>query len=230
MSVSITWWTLVRVIALALVLLMFVRGLRWSLAIAPISSARRATLQHALPVVELFLSAFYMVAAVQFVFASDATVSAAAVLGVVFGALWLARQPLTDLMLGVIVRSGGNVNVGDRIALDELEGRVVRMGPRVVAVRLWSGEEALIPYSRLGRDSVVRIPAVDGAHRHAFRIDAAEGRTAEEVQRLALLCHWSSPAREPSVELRDDGSLEVAVFALEAGRGREVERFVRERL
>lgn len=229
-GLQIHWGTFARVLALALVLLFVLRALRFALSITPMSAARRHNLEQAMPVLEVTVGAIYLVAAVREFFSSQPAVATVGTLGVVFGGLWLSRHAMMDFLTGVFLRSSGSVGIGDRVQLDGIQGNVTRLGNQFLALETREGDEALIPYSRLARQSVVRTPLVDGAFRHTFEVRRPEAMTpreaADELRRLALLCHWSSVSRPPIVDPRGD-DLAVTVFALDRERGADIEAFVR---
>ncbi len=224
---QISWVTFARLLVLALLLDLLVRGLRRAVAVAPMSAVRRTAIEQAFPIVELSVGVLYLVAAVQELFRGQPAVAAMAVAGVLFGALWLMRAALMDFLAGVFLRGGENLALGDHVRLDGIEGRVCQLGYRGLTVETSRGDEALIPYSRMSRQAVIRRPRLDGACRHSFRL--SEG-SAEQVRELAMLCHWASAAREPIVDQVDGGGLEITIFALAADRGQEVEAFVRRKL
>ena len=220
-----TLWIVARLLVYALLLVAVVRGLRLALRLAPMSAARRRAMLQAYPMVELMVGVVFAFAAVRELF--DGWPEAVAALGIVFGLLFLARFALMDVLTGVLLRTGGTVARGDRVQLQGLQGRVTRLGPRVLAIETRGGDEALIPYSLLARQSVIRTPLVEGAHRYTFRLDGELASDPERVRRLALLCHWSAVARRPVVELGADGGCEVTVFAVAEDRGPDIEAFVR---
>ncbi len=229
-GLTLQWDTFARVLVLALVLLLVLRGLRIALRHAPVSPEQRANLEQAMPLLEVTVGAIYLVAAVREFFSSQPTAATFSTIGVVFGGLWLSRNAMMDFLTGVFLRSSGSVVVGDRVQLDGIQGRVTRLGNQLLALETSEGDEVLIPYSRLARKSVVRTPLVDGAFRHTFEIPRPESLSARDgadrVRRLALLCHWSSVARPPIIDTRG-ADFAVTVFALDAERGPDIEAFVR---
>lgn len=218
-------WLLARLLVYALVLLLIVRGLRLALQVAPMNAARRRALLQGFPLVELLVSAVFVLTAVRELF--EGWPQGVALLGIVFGGLWLARHALMDIITGVLLRTGGNVALGDRVRLEGLEGRVTRLGTRVLAVETHGGDEALVPYSLLSRQAVIRTPLVHGSHRYTFRLLGEDAVEPDEVRRLVLLCHWSAVARPPVIELGPDGTCEVTVFAIAPDRGPDIEAYVR---
>ncbi|HHO50075.1 MAG TPA: mechanosensitive ion channel [Deltaproteobacteria bacterium] len=227
-------WLFVKLLGLALCLLLLVRGLRILLQIAPMSNARRRSLEQAFPMAELIVSILYLVAGVQLLFEGDPWLASIAVLGILFGGLWLARIALMDLLTGVFLRTNGSLVRGDWICVEGLEGQVSWLGTRALSVRTSSGDVVLIPYSRLAGQPMVRTTRSDGAHRHTFRLEGLpsgqDEPAAERIRHLAWLCHWSSAAQPPSVRRGPDDAYEVTVFALEPDRGLQIEAFVRKHL
>lgn len=229
-ELAIDPWSVLRLLVWAAVLVVTVQGLRFVLKVAPMSAARRRSLEQAFPMVELLVAAIYLLWSVQTLFRGYPALAAAAVLGVLFGGLWLARHALMDLVTGVFLRTSGSVAKGDRVQVEGVDGSVTWLGTRSLGVETRSGDEALIPYSRLAGQAVLRTPRVDGAYRHTFRISSEQAPQVDRIRQLAMLSHWSSVARPPVVVIGEGGDHEVTVFALEAERGPEIEAFVRKGL
>jgi hypothetical protein len=204
--------------------LVVMRSARLAIQVAPLLPSRRRSLVQAWPLVGLVVGGGYMMWAVQQLVSAEPFLRPVAVLSVVFALFWLMRGTLADAVAGALLRAGGSIGVGDRVRLDEVEGRVRALGFRVLAIETRGGDEVLVPYSKVSAATMVRTAATDGAHRHTFRVSDGD---AEQIRQRALLCHWSSAARLPQVTACDDGSLEVTVFALAAEHGATIERFVR---
>ncbi|MCA9489405.1 MAG: mechanosensitive ion channel [Myxococcales bacterium] len=220
---------MLRVVVVGLALAGALSLLRWAIDTAPMSSLRRQALRQGAPLMGVLLGALYLAWVVQQLFTEEAPFAAAGVLGVLFGGLWLARHVLLDGLTGAVLRAGGTLGRGDQVRLDGVTGRVRWLGVRVLALQTPSGDEVLVPYSRLSRDAVTRTPRTDGAARHVFTLPrAADGGLPdpERIRRAALLCHWCSAGRPPVVEPGGDG-LRVTVFLLDPDRGPWVEEVVR---
>ncbi|MBX2799431.1 MAG: mechanosensitive ion channel family protein [Myxococcales bacterium] len=233
-GLQINLWTFAQLIALALLFLILVRGLRFVLRLWPMAASRRRGIEQAFPMVELLMVLLYVVSAVQLLFRQLPQLGAIAVLGILFGGMWIGRHALMDLLTGVFLRTSGSVAKGDRVQIDGLDGHVTWVGSQALGIETASGDEALVPYSRLAGKAVVRTPRVDGAHRHTFLLEGgnggSEGPAADRIRQLALLCHWSSVGRPPVVTVTEGGDHEVTVFALQPERGPDIEAFVRKAL
>ena len=192
---------------------------------------RRATIQRAMPAVEALAYLVYALSALPLVLDDHPEVTAialSAVFATIIAVSWFA---LRDFTAGVFVKSGQLCTVGDYVRFGAIEGRVIRLDLRTLAIETRTGDEAIIPYSQLSGQSLVRTPIPDGAFRHAFAVAAPPGLAAsaaeETIRRHALCSHWSSIAREPQVERTPDGALQVTVFALSPQRGPDIEAAVR---
>lgn len=145
-----------------------------------------------------------------------------------------AWSSLYDLMAGVAFRAGQLCQVGDHVEVGDVQGRVVRLGSRVLVLRTRSGDEAVLPYGRIHRNTLRRTQSVPGAHVHAFIVDGAplEDMPAlrHRIVEAALRCPWSAVLHEPKLEVREDGRVEVSIFALHAEYAPLVEAAVRKSL
>ncbi len=239
-DLDLSLWRLAELVVVALVVAGGLRGLRLILQLAPMPAARRRSLEQALPVVDLLVWAVYAVLAVQF--ALPGPLAGVAVLGLLFGGVWLGRHALGDLVTGVFLRASGSVGRGDWVRIERpgearegpsgVEGEVTQVTGRGLVLETRDSEQVLVPYSQVVRRSLLRTPRTDGRVRHSFRIPAGASNApgSDRLRQLAMLCHWSSVARPPVVSVNDDGEHEVTVFALEPGRGPEIEAFVRKAL
>jgi hypothetical protein len=145
-------------------------------------------------------------------------------------ALW---APIRDLLAGGFLRAGNVLRVGDEVQLGEIRGRVEHMGYRGLLLRGSEGE-AIVPYGLVSRSAIVRGGGARGAAAHSFRVRPIAGVPRVELRRLinesALLCHWTSPAREPELANAEQGAIDVTVFAVAADFAPEIESAVRQRL
>jgi small-conductance mechanosensitive channel len=218
----------------AAVLALVLAAARRGLDLIPMTSERRDLVARAAPVAGAVIVVLYAL------FASGAllgerpgagAIAAAVVLLLVVGAAWPA---LRDVTSGVVVKTGRACRVGDYVRLEGIQGRVQRLGIRTLTIQTNDGDEAVVPYSRLARDTLFRAPATDQAAHHVFRIAVPEGlplHEAKEAVRIAALhVHWHSAVREPQATVVSDGRLEVTVFPIHPDRGPEIEAAVRARL
>lgn len=214
--------------AVALAAVLF--AVRAVLELLPLAKATRDAARRALPLVTGVAALFYALVAVSVLFASQPTVAAIASVLVLGGFVIVSWNALHDLANGVFLKAGDVCQVGDHVRIDGLHGRIIQMRLRVLVLETSDGDEALIPYSRIAKDRLLRTPAVEGVTPHVFRLrmddDDSPADVKTRVRRSAMLVHWSAISRPPEV-IFGDGHLEVTVYAIDPDRGPDIEAAVR---
>jgi small-conductance mechanosensitive channel len=219
---------------LALLLFALFRTLRYFLNVVPMTKARRSTVFRFLPTAELLVGLLYVLSAVPLVFKDHPDYSPIVLSVILGGIVWVSWFAIRDFMAGVFLKAGKVCRTGDHVRLDGIEGRVKAMGLRVLEIVSASGDEIVVPYSRISRQSISRLPIVDGLARHSFRVDVPEGfpplQAKSIVWAAALNDHWASLKRDPQVDIASDGSLDITVYALTPDHGPLIEQSVRGQL
>ena len=206
------------------------RGIRWMLDVVPMNKERRALLERASPILGALVALAYALFAVRSVFRSQPAALPFVLALVVAGFSAAAWPTMRDFLAGVALKSGRVCHTGDHVRVGDLEGKIVRMGYRVMVLETTSGDQAILPYSRVARSPIVRTRSLGGITPHEFRIRRVFGASFADTKRrivhAALLSHWSAFAREPEVTVHADGAV-VTVFALDPAHGPDVEAAVR---
>ncbi len=146
----------------------------------------------------------------------------------------LSWSALYDLALGVAFRVARICQVGDLVQVENIDGRVLEVGVRALVVQTRDGDEAVVPYGRIGRQTLRRTQSVSGAYVHSFVLDQPANEDFATLKRrvveATMRCHWASAVHEAKVERRAGGMVEVSVFALDADHAPIVETEVRDAL
>lgn len=223
---------------LLLVGLLVLVGLLWVLGIGldylPVGADRRETLSRARPLAGTLIVLLYLLFGTGVLFKAQPARLPVALALVVVGFAVASWTVVRDVVSGVFLKAGRVCRVGDHVRIGSVEGRVERMGLFVVVIETREGDEAVLPYSGIARQSILRTPVIDSVTPHVFRVEAPAELQLPElralVRRHALNSHWSSIAREPDVEATPDGALEVTVFSLDSDHAADVEAAVRRAL
>lgn len=230
-DINASGWDLVVVLFLAALLWALLRAARFGLDVAPLAAERREQLRRAFPLVSAIAGLLYLLFAAGLFFErypQHFPIAVAVILGVSIAASWFAVR---DLVSGIFLKAGRVCRAGDYVRVGEVQGRVQRMGHRVLVVETARGEEAIIPYSRVAREAVLRTPVGERGTLHVFELNLPGqppvAETKRKIRESALRCHWSAIAREPEIAVLDADRFEVTVFALHPDRVREVEDAVR---
>lgn len=200
----------------------------------PLSRTRRAFVARMQPLAGATVIAIYTVIAAHWVLASSDRqewFAFALVFGIAAAASW---SVLRNALEGVYLRVGRTFEVGERIEIAGVQGRVHRLGARALVVETVEGRLAIIPYRMVANATIRREPFDQQSSFHVFRVAIPARQSIPELKRAvheaALLCHWSSTRRLPQVTATEDGQLEVTVFPVDGNHASEIERVVRDAL
>lgn len=218
----LTAGAVVLIVALQLVAFLF--------RVVPAPAAVRSGLQRIAPVLGLAALVAYIASGVAVLLTREPAF-AAVLVSLIAMLVVFAWAPLYDLIGGVAFRFGRLCRVGDHVRVGDVEGRVLDVGMRSLVVQTPEGDEAVIPYGKITRETLRRTQSVSGAYVHAFAIEPSEdvdfSELKRQVVRAAMRCHWASVVHEPKVERRERGAIEVSVYALDADHAPVVEAAVR---
>ncbi len=201
--------------------------------IVPVTRAQRDTLRRTVPVLTALLALIYCVVTVRVLLATEPAFAAAGTALVLVGFVVLAFGPMRDVVSGVVLKAGRVCQQGDHVRLDDLHGRITSMGLRVLVLETNEGEEAVIPYSRVARERVLRTAGVESVSPHVFRVRLPTTLTLSATKTLirqrAMLVHFSAVSRLPEVSVSGE-TVEVTVYTLDADHGPDIEAEVRKAL
>ncbi|MBV1862724.1 MAG: mechanosensitive ion channel family protein [Nannocystaceae bacterium] len=217
----------------AMVLIGLLQLIAFLFRVVPAPARVRDGLQRFAPVLGLTLLVAYIASGLAALLAREPAF--AAVLVSLIGTLVLfSWASLYDLVSGVAFRFERLCQVGDHVRVGDVEGRVLNVGMRSLIVQTPEGDEAVVPYGKISRETLRRTQSVSGAHVHAFAIEQPQDvdfvSLKCHVVRSAMRCHWASVVHEPKVERRERDTIEVSIYALDADHAPVVEAAVRRAL
>ena len=132
--------------------------------------------------------------------------SAALLVGVGIG----LQQTFNDLLSGIIILTGSTVEVGDIVVVDEIVGKVQKIGVRTSTVTTRNNVSIIIPNSKLVVDNVINWSHSSSITRFDLRVGVAYGSDTQLVKKLLLQVaeeHEKSLDKpEPVVHFADFGA------------------------
>ncbi len=226
-----TFWT-VALILLGLVLVGLMRGLRRLIEQLAIGQARKETLRRYLPLAEIIVGLLYVLVSVPVILDHDPKTTPIVTAGILLGGVAVLWFAIRDFVHGVLLKASDVCRVGDQIQFGDVRGHLTRLDYRVMAIETGTGDEILVPYGQVSRQSIIRTPTADGQYRHGFAVYSNDGTSPSVIRdrlfEAAWTHHWAAIARPPLIEPRDDGGFDVTVFALDALHTQDIESAVRE--
>jgi small-conductance mechanosensitive channel len=199
--------------------------------VLPVHHERRSALRRLLPVLGVLIGVGYVFWAAGYLLRDNAVFLYVAVLTLLVGFIGLAWPVLRDVIGSVFWKAGRSCREGDVIRAGGHEGRIVRLGLRVLTLETPGGDKILIPYSALLGDPVSLRATHERDSVRVFQLALGPGQTPDTVTRrayeAALLSHGASLVEPPRIREIRPGELEVTVFTLWSEQGAFVERAVR---
>jgi len=214
---------------LALACVLF--AIRRALELVPLTGAQRDVLERVGPLVAtVAVLAFSLFAARRLLGSTPANLPLVGAV-VVVGFALAAWPAIRDVLSGVFLKAGRVCREGDVVRLDDIAGRVVRMGWRTIEIETPTGDHVVLPFSHVARNKLVRSGDRDALSPHTFVMpspaDLSLAEAKDTIHSSALLVHWSAVSRLPKVAPQADGSLEITVFAIDPDHHDVIEAAVR---
>ncbi len=202
-------------------------------ALAPMPRARKERLRAAGPPFAVCVVLVYALLVIKQLFGAHGEAMPAMLAVVLIGFVAALWTPIRDLLAGAFIKSGGNLRLGDDIQVQQLQGRIERLGYRGLTLRTHAGE-TFVPYGLCARSVIVRSASTPGASAHTFRVRPIAGVSQlalrQAIRESALLCHWTAIAKQPEIVNLEQGAVDVTVFAVDSELAPEIEAAVRRRL
>jgi len=137
--------------------------------------------------------------------------------------IWIAWFGLQDLIAGFIFKNNSGIKKSEHIKIGDVQGSIVKLGYRNLILDTASGNFVSLPYSKIIRQSIVRISSAEIRHSITFELKTAK---VENIQKISndisarIIMHpRSSLTEKPNVELIKEEAdylvFSIKVFAIE---------------
>ena len=94
------------------------------------------------------------------------------------------QNAVNNFVSGLILLFGRPINVGDRIQIGDVSGRVTDIGIRATVVGTWQGAEVIVPNATLISENLINWTLSDDRRRMEIPVGVAYGTPAEKVIEL----------------------------------------------
>lgn len=239
MEIQYTSWQAIffNFILVGLILFAFFRLIRFLLPILVKNFKKTQSILSYLPIIEtsgwlFFFSWFtFRFAEIESIFA----LVTAGILGLII--FWISKFFLKDLIAGLVFRTSGRFNEGDRIKLDGLKGSVRKFGLVELEVESTEGSTLFIPYSTLTEAINMKSEDADQTSAYSFSLELKRTLSQEEtvsvIQNFVLSLPWSSIQKNPVVLIREQSeklfAVDVTAFPVDKGFTRKIEMETKKR-
>lgn len=229
---NISYYSVIWFILLGIGIFMLFRFLKklinyW----VPERKNRTLKFERLLPVFEGIIWFSWVIWGVQGVF-NNKLVYSLIILGllvvIILSLSWFA---IRDFIAGVILKLEGAFNIGERIKVKEMEGRVKELGYFGMKLENFQGEIISVPYSSVSGVTRVQSKSNDKVKNHSFQLDLpkkhAPAETIEKIRESILNTPWTSITKTPHVQLVSDSdnyyTFDIIVYSLHSRYFQKIE-------
>ena len=183
---------------------------------------RQLKFERLLPVIEGIVWFTWVIWGIQRIFNNklvSAEIIGYLILALIIILSWFA---IRDFIAGIILKLEGAFNIGERIKVKEVEGRVKELGYFGVKLENFQGEVITMPYSSVSGVKRTLSKSNDKVKNHTFSIELAKKysvtKTSEQVKNVILNTPWTSITQKPHVKLVNENTetytFEIIVYSL----------------
>lgn len=238
LSFDISEYMIVKYVVLGFLLVGVLMLLRRGLRLLHLKPARREQVERSLPLVEALVGLIFIVLAAHTIFQNQPTyfmILFSALLVIIVWSFWFAIQ---DFVSGLILKWEDTYTTGDLLTVDNITGRVTKIGYRSLGIETLDGRQVKLPYSVLIRTQVRKLDADEALWAHTFQIttpsDSVPENIISQVKMIAMNVVWSAVNRVPQIVYQgaENGlqRFEITVYSLDPNRRGAIETRIRESL
>lgn len=162
------------------------------------------------PVTELIAWIFYLFWCIQYFFSRGLLITFVPLLVFIGLTLFLIWFALKDIIAGIVFKSLNFYKLNDTISVDNVSGKIVKLGQRMLQVENISGQIMSIPYSKLSGSFLIKSHPSQTliSHNFVIKIPLDDGedifRKIEDIKTEIMLLPWSSQKKEPKIYVREE--------------------------
>ncbi len=201
----------------------------------PEQRTQQVKLERLLPVVEGIVWFSWVMWGVQGVF-NNKLVYTLIILGIMLVIIvalsWFA---IRDFIAGIVLKLEGAFTIGERIKVQDLEGRVKELGYFGVKLENFRGEIMSVPYSAVSGVTRVQPKSSEAIKNHSFRLDLPKKYTPttsiDKIRELILNTPWAAITKRPHIKLVIEGeahyTFEIIIYSLHSRYFQKTETHLR---
>lgn len=146
---------------------------------------------------------------------------------------WVAMK---DVFAGVILRLDNSFNLNEWVKINEVSGKITKLGYRTFELETGSGEMVSIPYSRISGEIRSKPNVSEKIKSHSFSINLPKTHSIDETAkalRFALAnAPWSSLKKLPTVkfitESEDRYQFETIIYSMKVSYFQQIKKMLYE--
>lgn len=227
---------LLQLLAAGITLLIVMQLIPRLIGMLRINRKSRQLLQRLFPAVEIFAWLLFIFWGMGKLWGDDPFYNTLLAGGFIFLLVLASWATIRDVAAGVVLKAEDGYEAGQKIRLQDLEGRIEHAGYRSLTIESASGELVKIPYSLIAKQSRILSVPKESSGGFAFRVQRANAAPVSELQselhRQIINTPWASVTKSPQIrvieETADFAVFEVVVYPIGKENGPKIERMLTE--
>ncbi len=209
--------------ALALLLFVVLLVLKRFLPFLIHSETKKNLLKQYWAIIEISIWSLFLIIAIQQFSNSNKLYSWGLFLLLMLSSFWVLWFSIKDFIAGALFKMNRDFKEHDSIQVDNMEGKIIEMGNRLLKIETDSGEVIYIPYGKLSQQTIIKIHPGEMILSHTFTISSKKNEKAEvkldKIRFEILSLPWSSITRPPKLDIIHEDEqhfiIEVKLYSLE---------------
>ncbi|MCG8318137.1 MAG: mechanosensitive ion channel family protein [Cytophagales bacterium] len=146
---------------------------------------------------------------------------------------WVAMK---DIFAGIILRVDNSFNLNEWIKVQDIDGKIVKLGYRTFELETGTGEMVSIPYSRVSGEIRTRPSVSEKVKSHSFAVNLPKidpiDKTAKKLKFTLANAPWSSLKKLPTVkfikETPDRYQFEIIIYSMKVSYFQHIKKVLSE--
>lgn len=225
------YWTVI----LAFIILILLRAARFFIpVILPKKNNRNRVIKY-FPVFELLIWMFYSIWSIQFFIKNNQFFAFFEMVIFLLSGVLIFWLVLRDYFSGLLFRLENKLQKGDTIQLKHLSGTITELGNRKIEIETTHGKKALIPYSSIFSDIIIKDDNVEMISSHQFRVQLNNLQDTDQflelTKRKIMALPWSSLKKTPTLHIISENNnritVEITVYPIDKKYFYQIEQAIK---
>lgn len=200
--------------------------------------SKRSKLAQWLNVVEGLVWISYAIAGIQAVFQNRAVSFFSLILICLVTMAWFSWFAVKDLVAGIILKYQKAFELDQRIKIENIDGRIKRLGYLSLSMESYQGELVDIPYSRVFSTIRIKPNQEEIIKSQRLVIEVPKRKrlpdTLERLSQIVLFAPWSSIVKKPLIQLIEEKeqsyTFEIIAYSLHSDYFQKIRAFLIEKM
>jgi small-conductance mechanosensitive channel len=213
---------IIKLIAVALVIMMTLWGLKFILKNAPLKKSFKSGVARVMPMIEGIAWLAFILWCVRQLVHHQLWNSIGVLIVVLLVLVLIFWFVVRDFIAGIIMKSDGSIKANDWIRIKGIEGKVTEMGQRALIITTTQGETVNVPYSAVAGEISIKPNPSEKLISHTFELKTNKTTdlesTIDQIHRIILSAPWSSVKRAPEIKMLSDTAgtyhFEISIYSI----------------